>query len=310
MPTMTWVAPNRTASCAASRPSRRLSAVVPAGTWATMANPAGSRPTASRAARIASRRPAKYVMSVGFLSAVTAGRSQPSATAAASAMPRRFWPPSQIGGPPGRQGRRVVRRADQRVERIVTGHAGGRGRRRGVERADRVDRGFEPVEPLGHRRVGDREGRVLRVEPAGPETEDEAPARRMIHDRRRLREHRRVAERDGQDGVAQPLARHVVGEGGHGGERLERRAGAILPDVGEVIVHPDAAEHVVLADPCPRRIQRRPVDPLRRGLDPDLDAARRGRRHAVSVLAGSRSSGSRSSPRRATPNRRGPRTWP
>ena len=104
MPMMRWVAPRRTASFAASRPSRRLSAVVPAGTWAVSANVAGSRPIASSAARIASRRSAKYVMSVGFLSGVTAGSSQPSATAAARAMPRRFWPPSQIGGPPGVSG--------------------------------------------------------------------------------------------------------------------------------------------------------------------------------------------------------------
>ena len=298
MPTMTWVAPSRTASFAASRPSRRLSAVVPAGTWAISANVAGSRPIASSAAqdRVA---PLGEVRHVGRVLVGRDGRQQP---AVGDRRRQRDAAPLLAAEPDRRaarrQRRRVVGRAVERVERVGAGHARVRRGLGREERPDRVDRRFEPVEPLGHRRERDPERRVLRLEPAGAEAQDEPAAGRVVHDRRGLGQDRRMAERGGQHGMAEPLAGHVVGEGGHRRERLERRARrARAPMSVRWSFIQTAVEDGVLADPRPGRVERRPVDGLRRGLDPDLDAPGHGRDTPVSALGGWRSSGRRSSPR-------------
>ena len=127
-----------------------------------------------------------------------------------------------------------------------------------------------------------------------------------------------LASTDGWRNVADSTAwpSHLPGtwwaRRGHRRERLERRAGPLPPDVGQVVVHPDAVEHVVLADPRPGRFERRPVDALWRGLDPDLDrAAPCVDRHGLSARAGPaviRVAGRHRA--RATPSRRAPRTWP
>jgi hypothetical protein len=136
-----------------------------------------------------------------------------------------------------------------------------------------VDRGLEAVKALGHVWQRDPERDVLADVPPGAETDDEPSPRDVVEQRRLLGEHRRMTERVGQDTVAQPLARHVVSERRHRRERFPAPPAALLRGVGDVVVHPDRFEHVVLADPRPRRLERGPVDLLRRGLDADRDAA-------------------------------------
>ena len=103
----------------------------------------------------------------------------------------------------------------------------------------------------------------------------------VVQHRRGLRRHRRMAERGRQHGVTEPATRDVVGEGRHRGHRLPAGAGAVLADIGEVVVHPDRLEDRRLADPSPDRLERRPVDGLRRGLDPDVERVG----HRTSALA-------------------------
>jgi hypothetical protein len=110
---------------------------------------------------------------------------------------------------------------------------------------------------------------VLGFEPAGAETEDEPAAGGMVHDSGRLGHHGRVPEGHRQHGVPDPLARHVMDQRGHRREGFPRSAGSGAIDVGQVVVHPDGLEDVVFADPRPGGIKGRPVDRLRRCLDPD-----------------------------------------
>ena len=246
-------------------------------------------------------------MFVSDLSGSTAGSSQPSAISAASAIPRRFWPPSQIGGPPGRTvgGSLVAPTSGTNgSSRVTPGGRRGLGRE---QRLDRPDGGLEAVEPLRHRRERDADRDVLRFEPAGAEPDDEPPAGDVVQHGRRLGRHGRVAERGGQDGVAEPAPGHVVGEGGHRRHGFPAGAGAVLPDVGQVVVHPDRLEGRLLADPGPDRLQRGPVDGLGRGLDADVERCPSPASALTQVGGHPRA---RSSRRRSTPNRRGPRTWP
>ena len=112
---------------------------------------------------------------------------------------------------------------------------------------------------------------MLPLVPAGPESDDEAPAGGVVEDGRGLGEHRRVAERRREHGMTDPAAGDVVDQRGCGGECLEARPVPIERDVGQVVVHPDRLEHVVGADTRPHRIECRPVDGLRGRLDPDRD---------------------------------------
>ena len=192
-------------------------------------------------------------------------------------MPRRFWPAQPDRRPAGRQRWRLVRRVGERVERVGARDAGRRGRRLRPERAKHVHRRFEPVEALRHRRHRDAEREVLALVPAGTQAKDESTAGGVVHHRGRLREDHRVAERRGQHGVPEPSAGHAVDEGRHRGQRFEARSVAFLRHVGEVVVHPHRLEDLVLADACPRGVERRPVDGLRRGLDPQGDVPGRHR---------------------------------
>jgi len=77
--------------------------------------------------------------------------------------------------------------------------------------------------------------------------------------------------------VTDPSTGHPVDERRHRRERLQARTVGVEGDVGQVVVHPDRLEHVVLADPRPRGVERGPVDGLWRGLDPDRDVPARHR---------------------------------
>src|SRR6185369_5851537 len=105
---------------------------------------------------------------------------------------------------------------------------------------------------------------------------DESTLRRMVEDRRRLREEDGMAERVRQDRVTDGHARDVVGERRQQGQGLERRARDLGVHVGQVVVQPPAVEPAArlaaeLAGPSPGGVERRPVDVLRRGLEPDPD---------------------------------------
>ena len=100
MPTTISVAPAATIARACTSARDRAAASGPVCTWPTISNVAGSRPSASSARRIASRRSAKY----STLPASVPVSSQPAARRAASAIPRGFCPPRKIGGPPGVSG--------------------------------------------------------------------------------------------------------------------------------------------------------------------------------------------------------------
>src|ERR1017187_9861202 len=68
-----------------------------------------------------------------------------------------------------------------------------------------------------------------------------------------------------------PLAGHVMDQRRHRRQGFPRSAASRAIDVGQVVVHPDGIEDAVAADPRPGGIEGRPVDRLRRGLDPDRD---------------------------------------
>ena len=139
-------------------------------------------------------------------------------------MPRRFWPPSQIGRAARRQRAGPVGGVRQRHERVGPGDPWRLSGLVGEQGPDDPERGLEPVEALGDRREGDPERAVLRLEPAGAETRDEVAAGDVVEDRQLLGEHRRMAERRRQDADAEPLAGHVVGEGRGDRQCLEARA--------------------------------------------------------------------------------------
>ena len=169
--------------------------------------------------------------------------------------------------------RRLVRGLLEGIEGVGSGHARWRRRLRRPERPQDVHCGLEAVEALRHRRHRDPERQMLSFVPAGAEPDDEATAGGVVQDRGGLGQHGRVAERRRQHAVPDPLAWHPMDERRHRGQRLEARSVPLVGDVRQVVVHPDRVEHLVLADPRPRAVERRPVDRLGRGLDPDRDAA-------------------------------------
>ena len=209
---------------------------------------------------------------------------QPLACRAARSIPRRRWPPSQIGGPPGVSGPGLVGRPVERVEGVRAGHARQVPGPVREERPDDAERRLEPVEPFDDRRERDPERDVLRIVPAGAEADDESTAGDVVEDRQLLGQHGRVTEGGRQDGDPQPFPGNVVGQGSQRGERLQARATTRVAGVGQVVVEPGRFEDVVLADPRPGRVDGRPVGVLGRGLDPDRDpvlARHRARRLAV-----------------------------
>ena len=292
MPRMTWVAPRSTASSAWPSAQRRSSAVVPGRDLG--ADVERRRIAADRREGGQERVTLLAVVAQVRWRAEGDDRGERPAIADRGGQrdPAPFLPAEPQRRTAGCQRRRLVGRFGERVEGVGPGHAGRRGRRLGPERLEDVDRRLEPVEPLRHRRHRDAERGVLALVPAGAQADDEPAARGVIQDRGGLRQDARVAERVGQHGMPDPLARHAVDEGGHRGQRLETGSVALAGDVDEVVVHPDRLEYLVLADARPGAIERRPVDGLGRGLDPDRDVAGRqptvnGRRPVTDRLAAS-----------------------
>ena len=155
---------------------------------------------------------------------------QPSATAAASAMPRRFCPPSQIGGPPGVSGGGLVRRPSERVERVRPRHA----RRRAwprprTGRASTCTADSKRSKRSGMGGSGIPNGTCSPSCQPAPRPTMNRPPVAWSRTRRRLREHGRMAERVRQHAVAEPLAGDAVGERRHRRERLQARAAALAP---------------------------------------------------------------------------------
>ena len=79
---------------------------------------------------------------------------------------------------------------------------------------------------------------------------------------------------------------HAVGERGERVSASQARAAALERRVGEVVVHPAGIERPSSSPaPRPRRVERRPVDVLRRGLEPDRRSGAPSRDAALSARA-------------------------
>ena len=216
IPRITWSAPSadELAGRHRARP-RRSAAVVPVATWPANVNAVGSRPIASSSPE--DRRATLAEVGAGRSSA-PAGRTQPSASRAASAMPRGRWPPSQIGGPAGGDRRGQVRRrrgAGRTGRSRVT--PGGRAAASENERPDHADGRLEPVERARRSAAaGSRTRRARRSCQPGAEAEDEPAAGDVVEDRRRLGQDRRMAERVRQDRRARATGRAPGGRARRG----------------------------------------------------------------------------------------------
>ena len=99
--------------------------------------------------------------------------------------------------------------------------------------------------------------------PPGADADDEPAAGDVIEERRLLGEDAGMAERIGEHAMTQPAARDAVRERGGDCQRFPARAAALPVRVGQVVVHPDRLEYVVLADPRPGGVDGWPVDRLR-----------------------------------------------
>ena len=213
----------------------------------------------------------------------------------------------------GRERRRQVRRAVERVERIRARDARFATGLLAEERLEDVDRGLEPGEPLLDLREWDPEGQVLALVPARTEADDEPAPGRVVEDSGRLGEDRRMAERDRQDAMAQPLPGTWWTSAAIAVSASQSSRRGRATDVRQVVVHPGRVEDVVLADARPRRVEGRPVDALGRGLDPDRDRRRGSQSISPASVAGPGTPVIRG-PVVTAPSRRGcrraPRTWP
>src|SRR5882762_537357 len=112
---------------------------------------------------------------------------------------------------------------------------------------------------------------MLSAVPAGAQSDDESPAGEVIEQRGLLGEDTRMAEGVGENAMAEPAARHAMGECGSQRERLPTRSTSFASRVRQVVVHPDRLEHVMLADPRPGLVDGAPIDGLWRRLDPDVN---------------------------------------
>ena len=207
--------------------------------------PAGSRPMASIARRIASRRSLKSSMFVVGLSgsdrrqdpAVGQRGRQRDAAALLAAEPdaagRRAyaagarWSPRRADrtGRPGHARAALAASAEHSARITCTADS---------NRSNRSRIGGSGI-PNGTCSPS--------CQPA-PEPEDEPPARDVVEDRRRLGQHRRVAERGRQHGVARATCRARGGRARPSGSTASRLGPcAIQRDVGQVVVHPDRLEH-------------------------------------------------------------------
>ena len=98
------------------------------------------------------------------------------------------------------------------------------------ERPHRLDRRLEQVEPLGRRREGQPERRVLALPPAGADADERAPAGEHVERRRRLRDDARRPEGHRRAQRAQPQPGVEPGEQAEGHPRLrDRLPGAVRP---------------------------------------------------------------------------------
>ena len=126
------------------------------------------------------------------------------------------------------QRRRVVGGAVERVERVRAGHAGVGGRRIREQRAHHVDRGFEAVEALGHRRrTGSRTASCSGSNQPAPSPRMNRPPVAWSMTVAALAS--TLGWRNVADSTACPhgLARDVVEERRHRGQRLPARAGPL-----------------------------------------------------------------------------------
>ena len=150
----------------------------------------------------------------------TAGMYQPCATDAASAMPRRLFPPSHIGGPPGVNGPGRFVAPASRSGPAASRPAGGwrppRRARAGHAQPIRSGRNAPACPAADPERDAHRHA-------SPPEADDEPPAGDVIEQRRLLRQHDRMAERVRQHAMAEPFAGDVMGQRGHRGERSQLR---------------------------------------------------------------------------------------
>ena len=226
---ITWVAPMPTASTRASTHARRDSAVVPPGTGPRCRTPRGSRPdlverraSARRAGR-RSRRMSDRRLVPGH------GRQQPAVGEpgrqrdAALLLPAEPDPRTARG-----QRRRVVRRADR------AGRTGRRGSRPSgvVAAAETIARIVSTADSNRSNRSGIGGNGI----PNGACSGSNQPAPRPRMNRPPVAWSMTVADFASTDGwrnvvgqhaVPEPLARDVVGERRHRGERLPRGPGAI-----------------------------------------------------------------------------------
>ncbi len=298
-------APPRAATASAGRRRRR------SGPGPRTRSPPGSRPIASSALeeRVPLARRSRSCRSV--LSGVTAGRSQPSRDRGGERdAARRFWPPSQIGGPPGVSGGGsfVARRRAGRTG--PPGHAG----RRVAASAENSAWSVSTADSNRSNRSGIGgsgipNGVVLALEPAGAEAEDEPAAGDVVEDGRRLREQRRAGGRcsTGRRGRAIRPGTWWA-SAARSGQRLPATGPARVAARGRSggrSARP-LSKTPVLADPRPGRVERRPVDVLGRSLDPDRDGCPSRRPRS----ARRRHPRPGRSPRPRTPSRPGRRTWP
>ena len=294
MPRTMWVAPARRTARAPSTASRRVSDVVPVRTWAAKANPAGSRP----ASAIAASMPRAFRRSRGCRS-----RGWPAASSRCRGGRR-----ARGRDAPGRRARSAARRASaaaacsspRRAGR--TGRAGDAGLGAAASLNSALTRGTADTSRSIARRIGgtDTERHVLALEPAGAEPDDEPAARGVVEDVGGLRDDRPAGGTCSTGRRGRPSCPARGGRGPRSRERLQLEPRASRFRIGDVVVHPAASKHPELAGPRPGRVERRPVDVLRRGLEPDPDSIGADRAPSQCADQAAPSSAGRSSPRPPT----------
>ena len=234
--------------------------------WTDSVSVAGSRPIASQAAtqQVAALDEPLERPAPGSRRSSSRRRSgRPGATRAVPARRARSF------GPPGTDRPGLHDGAIEPVRRRIQGHARRGPRLVAEQRPEHPDRRLVAIEPLAERRQVDAERLVLADVPAGPETQDVPAAGQVVERDRLLGEDRRMAERGGQHGLPDRLARHVMRQRGERRHRLERRPAAVSDRVHQVVVQPARIEHLVLARLRPGRVEARPVRVLRRGPEAD-----------------------------------------